>query len=131
MINEYKIFQFNDGWYLKKFNERGIVRTENPVDALRINDRNEFNVDLMNGREIIMTVTTKYFVSNMIKDRVEPKTFKGKLAMIKREQKLSERVLSGMLYCGKSTVHGWLNGVLPSRRHRKSIQSLYDFYYKE
>ena len=63
--------------------------------------------------------------------REEPATFKGKIAMIKREQKLSEETLSNMLGCGKSTIHGWLHGSVPSRKFRKDIEKLYKSYYEE
>ena len=109
----FKVFKFDDG-----------------IDALWIID-NDNTDELRNLKGKLVTVTISDEEQTTFNTRKEPATFKGKIAMIKREQNLSEETLSNMLGCGKSTIHDWLNGSVPSRKFRKKIEDLYKFYYEE
>ena len=153
MKETFKIFKFDDGKYFRDFCDWGIQKSDTLTDAFWINDYNKALTDeLKNLKGELVTATISddeqpTFTTVTVSDdeqptlntkeeptfitRKEPATFKGKIAMIKREQNLSEETLSGMLGCGKSTVHDWLHGSVPSRKFRKKIEDLYKFYYEE
>ena len=135
----FKVFKLEDGKYFKYFSDMGIVESENLVSAFWIKDSDDDNEDYIDqikklkGKFVTTTLTDEQPLSNQLtfNKRDKPATFKGKIAMIKREQKLSEETLSDMLGCGKSTIHDWLHGSVPSRKFRKKIEDLYNFYYEE
>lgn len=137
MKETFRVFKLENGKYFKDFNGWGISESDTLRDALWIdgNTNEEFIEQIRNlkGKFVTTTLTDEQPLSNQLtfNKRSEPATFKGKIAMIKREQKLSEETLSGMLGCGKSTVHDWLHGSVPSRKFRKKIEDLYKFYYEE
>lgn len=154
MRETFKVFKFDDGSYFTGYGDHEICTTDKLTRASRFgldfDTHNKHEVDLLRGKFVTATISddeqptfTTVTVSQdeqptlntkeepTFITRKEPATFKGKIAMIKREQKLSEETLSGMLGCGKSTVHDWLHGSVPSRKFRKKIEELYKFYYEE
>lgn len=130
MKETFKVFKFDDGKYFNRFNDWGIQKSDNLLHALWIGN-GEPSDELKNLKGKLVTVTISDDEQPTFTTRKEPATFKGKIAMIKREQKLSEETLSNMLGCGKSTVHDWLHGSVPSRKFRKKIEDLYKSYYEE
>lgn len=132
MKETFKVFKFDDGSYFKDFLDWGIQKSDTLTDALWIHDYDKSITDeLKNLKGELVTATISDDEQPTFTARKEPATFKGKIAMIKREQNLSEETLSNMLGCGKSTVHDWLHGSVPSRKFRKKIEDLYNFYYEE
>lgn len=146
MKETFKVFKLEDGKYFKDFQGWGVSKSDTLSNALWIDGKTneEFIEQIRNlkGKFVRVTISddeqptfTTVTVSDdahqTINTRKEPATFKGKIAMIKREQNLSEETLSEMLECGKSTVHDWLHGSVPSRKFRKKIEELYKSYYEE
>ena len=130
MKETFKVFKFDDGKYFNRFHDWGIEKSDNLLHALWIGN-GEPSDELRNLKGKLVTVTISDDEQSTFTTRKEPATFKGKIAMIKREQNLSEEALSGMLGCGKSTIHDWLHGSVLSRKFRKKIEELYKSYYKE
>lgn len=151
MKETFKVFKFDDGKYFKSFQPWGIQKSDTLTDALFIGNT-ELADELRNLKGKLVTVTISddeqpTFTTVTVSDdeqptlntkkeptfitRKEPATFKGKIAMIKREQNLSEETLSNMIGCGKSTIHDWLHESVPSRKFRKKIEELYKSYYAE
>ena len=130
MKETFKVFKFDDGKYFEGFRTWGIQKSDTLTDALSIGN-GEPSGKFRNLKGKLVTVTISDEEDPTFNTRKEPATFKGKIAMIKREQNLSEEALSNMLGCGKSTVHDWLHGSLPSRKFRKKIEELYKSYYEE
>ena len=135
----FKVFKLEDGQYFNSFNGNGIAESDNLMSAFLIESSDDVSEDYIDqirklkGKFVEVTLTDEQPLSKQLtfNKRKEPATFKGKIAMIKREQKLSEETLSDMLGCGKSTIHDWLHGSVPSRKFRKKIEDLYNFYYEE
>ena len=134
MKETFKVFKFDDGKYFKSFYDWGIEKSDTLTGALWIigDDNTDDNTDeLKNLKGKLVTATISDDEQPTFDTRKEPATCKGKIAMIKREQNLSEETLSGIIGCGKSTIHDWLNGSVPSRKFRKKIEELYKSYYEE
>ena len=146
MKETFKVFKFDDGSYFEGYNNFRVLATKRISLAYWFgfegNTRSSDDTKYYKGKFVTVTISddeqptfTTVTVSDdeqpTLNTKKEPATFKGKIAMIKREQNLSEETLSGMLGCGKSTVHDWLHGSVPSRKFRKKIEDLYKFYYEE
>lgn len=133
MKETFKVFKFDDGSYFKMIISSKILATERISLAYWFgfegNTRSTDDMKYFKGKFVTVTVFDEE--QPTFATRKEPATFKGKIAMIKREQKLSEEALSEIIGCGKSTIHGWLHGSVPSRKFRKEIEELYKFYYEE
>lgn len=135
----FKVFKLEDGQYFNSFNGNGIAESDNLMSAFLIESSDDVSEDYIDqirklkGKFVEVTLTDEQPLSKRLtfNKRKEPATFKGKIAMIKREQNLSERTLSDLLGCGKSTIHGWLNGSVPSRKFRKKIKNLWKDYYED
>lgn len=148
MKETFKAFKLEDGMYFEGYTHFKMLTTDKISLAHWFGyegNRNPLSTDDMKhfkGKFVTVTISDDeqptFNTVTVSKDeqptfdtRKEPATFKGKIAMIKREQKLSEEALSNMLGCGKSTVHDWLHGSVPSRKFRKKIEELYKSYYEE
>ena len=137
MKETFEVFKLEDGKYFKDFNGWGVSESDTLSNALWIDgDTNEELIEQirnLKGEFVVTTLTDEQPLPKKLafNKRGEPATFKGKIAMIKREQHFSEETLSKMIGCGKSTVHGWLHGSVPSRKFRKKIEELYKSYYEE
>lgn len=130
MKETFEVFKFDDGKYFNGFRVWGIQKSDTLLHASWIGNGKPSD-ELKNLKGKLVTVTVSDDEQPTFTTRKEPATFKGKIAMIKREQNLSEETLSNMLGCGKSTVHDWLHGSVPSRKFRKKIEELYKSYYEE
>lgn len=151
MKETFEVFKFDNGEYFVGYDDQEVCTTNKLIKATRIgmdydmHMLSKHELQLLKGKLVTATISDdEQPVSVTVTvsedelptfadftERKEPATFKGKIAMIKREQKLSEETLSNMLGCGKSTVHDWLHGSVPSRKFRKKIEELYKFYYEE
>ena len=133
MKETFLVFKLEDGRYFKDFYDGGVSESDTLTNALWIDGKTneEFIEQIRNLKGKFIKETVSDDEQPTFNTRKEPATFKGKIAMIKREQNLSEETLSNMLGCGKSTIHDWLNGSVPSRKFRKKIEDLYKFYYEE
>ena len=146
MKETFEVFKLDNGSYFLGYGNREICTTERLIAASRFgtgfDTYSKHEVYLLRGKFVTATISddeqptfttvTVYSKEKPTLDtRKEPATFKDKIAMIKREQKLSEEALSNMLGCGKSTIHDWLHGSVPSRKFRKKIEELYKSYYEE
>lgn len=133
MKETFEVFKLDNGSYFLGYGNREICTTDMLIAASRFgldfDTHNKHEVDLLRGKFVTATISDDE--QPTFTARKEPATFKGKIAMIKREQNLSEETLSNMLGCGKSTVHDWLHGSVPSRKFRKKIEELYKSYYEE
>lgn len=134
MKEAFEVFKLDDGTYFVGYSDRYICTTDKLIRAcwfgIDLGKYSKHEVDLLRGKFITVTISDDE-QQPTFSARKEPATFKGKIAMIKREQNLSEETLSSMLGCGKSTVHDWLHGSVPSRKFRKKIEGLYKSYYEE
>ena len=133
MKETFKVFKFDDGKYFKNFQGWEIQKSDTLNDALWIigDDNIKLTDELRNLKGKFVPVIISDEENPTFTTRKEPATFKGKIAMIKREQNLSEETLSDVIGCGKSTIHDWLHGSVPSRKFRKTIEELWKFYYEE
>lgn len=134
MKETFEVFKFDNGSYFLGYGDREICTTDRLIAASRFgidfDTHNKHEVDLLRGKFVTATISDDEQQPTFA-TRKESATFKGKIAMIKREQNLSEETLSNMIGCGKSTIHDWLHGSVPSRKFRKKIEELYTSYYEE